>query len=57
MIRSNEKNKLLEYFNVNNYQELLEYIRENPEDKKVNEMKDLFKLYGVDLNSEVNTDE
>lgn len=57
MIRSNDKNKLLEYFNVNNYQELLEYIRKNPEDKKVNEMKDLFKLYGVDLNNEVNTDE
>lgn len=57
MIRSNEKNKLLEYFNVNNYQELVEYIKENPEDKKVNEMKDLFKLYGVDLNNEVNTNE
>lgn len=57
MIRSNEKNKLLEYFNVNNYQELLEYIRENPEDKKVNEMKDLLKLYGVYLDGEVNTNE
>lgn len=57
MIRSNEKNKLLEYFNVNNYQELLEYIRGNPEDKKVNEMKDLFKLYAIDLDGEVNTNE
>ena len=57
MLKNNGKNKLLEYFNLNSYQELIDYIKENPEDSKVKEIKDLFKLSGIDLDSEVDRDE
>lgn len=55
MLKNNGKNKLLEYFNLNSYQELIDYIKENPEDSKVTEIKDLFKLSGIDLDGEVDT--
>lgn len=50
-------NKLLEYFNVENHQQLMEYIKDNPDDNKVKEVKELLELYGTDLDSEVNMDE
>lgn len=53
----NEKNRLLEYFGLNSYGEIMTYIRENPEDKKVKEIKELFETYSIDLEREVDRNE
>lgn len=53
----NEKNKLLEYFGLNSYGEIMNYIRENPEDEKVKEIKELFESYSTGLDREVDRNE
>ena len=53
----NEKNKLLEYFGLNSYDEIMTYIRENPEDEKVKEIKDLLETYSTSLDREVGSNE
>ena len=53
----NEKNKLLEYFGLNSYGEIMNYIRENPEDERVREIKELFESYSTDLDREVDRNE
>lgn len=52
-----EKNRLLEYFGLNSYSEIMDYIRDNPEDEKVKEIKELFEIYSTDLDWEVDRDE
>jgi protoporphyrinogen oxidase len=52
-----EKNRLLEYFGLYSYSEIVTYIRDNPEDEKVKEIKELFKIYSADLDWEVDRDE
>ena len=56
-IMFNEKNKLLVYFGLNSYGEIMNYIRENPEDEKVREIKELFETYSTDLDREVDMNE
>ena len=56
-IMFNEKNRLLEYFGLNSYEEIMTYIRENPEDEKVKEIKELFETYSTDLDREVDRNE
>lgn len=56
-IMFNEKNRLLEYFGLNSYGEIMTYIRENPGDKKVKEIKELFETYSTDLEREVDRNE
>ena len=56
-IMFNEKNKLLEYFGLNSYGEIMNYIRENPEDEKVREIKELFESYSTGLDGEVDRNE
>lgn len=56
-IMFNEKNKLLEYFGLNSYGEIMNYIRENPEDEKVKEIKELFETYATDFDREVDRNE
>ena len=56
-IMFNEKNRLLEYFGLNSYGEIMNYIRENPEDEKVKEIKELFETYSTDLDREVDRNE
>ena len=34
-------NKLLEYFDVNNFEELMDYMVKNPEDEKVKSLQDV----------------
>lgn len=51
------KNKLLEFFNVNNHEELMEHIKNNPEDNKVQEIKELLEHFKISLDSEVKIDE
>lgn len=53
----NEKNRLLEYFGLNSYGEIMNYIRENPEDEKVREIKELFESYSTGLDREVDRNE
>ncbi len=57
MSKESKANDLLNYFNVENHQELMEYIRDNPDDIKVMELKELLTLCGIDLDSEVDKDE
>jgi hypothetical protein len=56
-IMLSEKNKLLEYFGLNSYSEMVDYIRDNPGDEKVKEIKELFEIYSTDLDWEVDRDE
>ena len=56
-IMFNEKNRLLEYFGLNSYGEIMNYIRENPGDEKVKEIKELFETYSTDLDREVDRNE
>ena len=56
-IMFNEKNKLLEYFGLNSYGEIMNYIRENPGDEKVKEIKELFESYSTGLDREVDRNE
>ena len=53
----NEKNKLLEYFGLNSYGEIMNYISENPGDEKVKEIKELFESYSTGLDREVDRNE
>lgn len=50
-------NKLLDYFQVANHQELMEFIKKNPENKKVKELKELLVLFDIDLESVGEKDE
>ena len=43
------KNKLLHIFGVSSHEELIEYINNNPTDKRVIEMKELLELFEVDI--------
>ena len=53
----NEKNRLLEYFGLNSYGEIMTYIRENPGDKKVKEIKELFETHSINLDEEPDRNE
>lgn len=50
-------NMLLDYFQVANHQELMEFIKQNPNDKKVKELKELLILFEIDLESVGGSDE
>lgn len=56
-IMFNEKNRLLEYFGLNSYGEIMTYIRENPGDKKVKEIKELFETHSINLDEEADRNE
>lgn len=56
-IMFNERNRLLGYFGLNSYDEIMTYIKENPGDEKVKEIKELFEIYSTDLDWEVDRDE
>lgn len=52
-----KKNRLLQYFGLNSHSEMMAYIRENPEDEKVKEIKELFKPHLTNLDEEVDGNE
>ena len=54
---SNEKNRLLEYFGLNSYGEIMTYIRENPGDEKVKEIKELFETHSINPDRKVDRNE
>jgi len=47
--KSVETNKLLEYFKVDNHKDLMELIKENKDDVKVKELKELLIIFDIDL--------
>lgn len=53
MFKEEKENKLLAYFGMDSHSEMMEYIRENPEDEKVKEVKELFKLFIINPQEEV----
>lgn len=57
MFNEKNKNRLLEYFGLNSHSKMMTYIRENPEDEKVKEIKELFKIYSTNLDEEVGRNE
>ena len=50
-------NKLLDYFQVANHRELMDFIKQNQNDKKVKELKELLDLFEIDLESVGESDE
>ena len=46
------KDKLLNYFGVKNHKELTEYIKENPTDQKVLNLKEILREWGVNFDKE-----
>ena len=56
-IMFNERNRLLGYFGLNSYDEIMTYIKENPGDEKVKEIKELFESYSTGLDREVDRNE
>ena len=57
MLNKKPYNKLLEYFGLNSYGEMVDYIRKNPEDAKVKEIKELFKPLHINFDGEVDRNE
>ncbi|WP_409229322.1 hypothetical protein [Gudongella sp. SC589] len=42
-------NKLLEYFEVESYNELLELVHSKPDDEKVIELRELLSLFNIEV--------
>jgi hypothetical protein len=57
MFNKKNKNRLLQYFGLNSHSEMMAYIRENPEDEKVKEIKELFKSLHINFDGEVDRNE
>lgn len=53
MFNRKNKNRLLQYFDLDSHSEILEYIKENPEDEKVKEIKELFKAHIINSDEEM----
>ncbi len=44
-----QKDKLLEIFGVNSHAELFEYIKNNPDNERVKEMKELLLMFDINI--------
>lgn len=42
-----KNNKLLEMFDVKNYEELDEFIKNNPEDSRVKDLKEVLEMFDI----------
>lgn len=56
MNKKNE-NKLLQYFGLTSHSEIMDYVRKNPEDEKVKEIKKLLKALPINPDEEVDRNE
>lgn len=52
-----EENRLLNYFGCKSHSELMAYIKNNSEDEKVKEIKEIFEIYFLSLDEEVDSNE
>ena len=57
MLNKKNENKLLQYFGLTSHSEIMDYVRKNPEDEKVKEIKDLLKSLPINADEEVDRNE
>lgn len=57
MLNKKNENKLLQYFGLASHSEIMDYVRKNPEDEKVKEIKDLLKSLPINADEEVDRNE
>lgn len=57
MLNKKNENKLLQYFGLTSHSEIMDYVRNNPEDEKVKEIKELLKALPINTDEEVDRNE
>ncbi|MBU3194724.1 MULTISPECIES: hypothetical protein [Bacillota] len=57
MLNKKNENKLLQYFGLTSHSEIMDYVRKNPEDEKVKEIKELLKALPINADEEVDRNE
>lgn len=57
MLNKKNENKLLQYFGLTSHSEIMDYVRKNPEDEKVKEIKELLKSLPINTEGEVDRNE
>ena len=57
MLNKKNENKLLQYFGLTSHNEIMDYVRKNPEDEKVKEIKELLKALPINADEEVDRNE
>lgn len=57
MLNKKNENKLLQYFGLTSHSEIMDYVRKNPEDEKVKEIKELLKTLPINADEEVDRNE
>ena len=57
MLNKKNENKLLQYFGLTSHSEIMDYVRKNPEDEKVKEIKELLKALPIKTDEEVDRNE
>ncbi len=57
MLNKKNENKLLQYFGLTSHSEIMDYVRKNPEDEKVKEIKELLKALPINDDEEVDRNE
>ena len=57
MLNKKNENKLLQYFGLTSHSEIMDYDRNNPEDEKAKEIKELLKALPINADEEVDRNE
>ena len=57
MLNKKNENKLLQYFGLTSHSKIMDYVRKNPEDEKVKEIKELLKALPINADEEVDRNE
>jgi len=57
MFNKEYENNLLKYFGLTSHSEIMDYVRENPEDEKVKEIKELLNSLPINSDREVDRNE
>ena len=57
MFNKKYENNLLKYFGLTSHSEIMDYVRENPEDEKVKEIKELLNSLPINSDREVDRNE
>lgn len=57
MLNKKNENKLLQYFGLTSHSEIMDYVRKNPENKKVKEIKELLKALPINADEKVDRNE
>ena len=57
MLNKKNENKLLQYFGLTSHSEIMDYVKKNPEDEKVKEIKELLKSLPINIDEVVGRNE